>query len=205
MLADGGSGDFPEDLVGDLPEALVRLDQELAALALTHSGNHLHAALDRLLTWLRRLVRADGGAIYLRHGEILRLTVVQNDTLEREWGLHTLRSWLQDLALPIAANSIAGYVARTRDAVNVPDVDHIPAGAPYEFNPALDDPTYRYRSILAVPIEQEPAGVLGVLQLINALDEAGQPVAFGRGTEGLVRRYAVLAAYVIATRSDLSP
>lgn len=197
MPAGSGPGDSP----ADLSEALVRLDQEFAARAFAHSENHPHTALDRLLTSLRRLIPADGGSIYLRHGEILRLTVVQNDSLERQWGLHTLRSWLQDLALPMAANSIAGYVARTRNGVNVSDVDQIPAGSPYEFNPALDKLTYRYRSILAVPIEQEPAGLLGVLQLINALDDAGHAIAFGGKAEALIRRCAVLAAHIIVTRS----
>lgn len=166
----GDGGELREDLAAEVSQALTQLEQELAALALPHTEPRLHTALDRLLTRLRRLIRADGGSIYLRQGQILRLTVVQNDTLERRVGLHALQSWLQGLELPIAANSVAGYVALAGDVVNVPDIGAIPADTPFEFIQALDTPTYRYCSILALPIAQEPGQALGVLQLMNVLD-----------------------------------
>lgn len=202
IRADGSEGTFSEGFSAELCEALVRADGQLSDVDSPRSGRGLHAALDWLLTSLRLLLRVDGGSIYLRHGDILRLTVVQNTTLERQWGLHTVRSWLQDLALPIAPGSVAGYVARTGNAVNISDVEHIPVGSPYEFNPALDDATYRYRSMVTAPIAQEPADVLGVLQLINALDETGRAVAFGPEAETIIRRCAALVAHVIVTRSD---
>lgn len=194
-----------QDLAAEVSQALTQLEQELAALALPHAEPWLHTALDRLLTRLRRLIRADGGSIYLRQGQILRLTVVQNDTLERRVGLHALQSWLQGLELPIAANSVAGYVALAGDVVNVPDIGAIPADTPFEFIQALDTPTYRYCSILALPIAQEPGQALGVLQLMNVLDAADRIIPFGQQAEAIVRLFAVQAARFIATDAGPHP
>lgn len=201
----GDGGELPADLAAEVSRALLQLEQELAALAPTHAEPRLHTALERLLTRLRRLIRADGGSIYLRRGAILKLTIVQNDTLERRVGLHALRSWLQGLELPIAPNSVAGYVALAGDVVNVPDVDAIPADTPFEFIQALDTPTYRYRSILALPIAQESGQALGVLQLMNVLDAADRIIPFGRQAEAIVRLFALQAARLIATDAGPTP
>jgi hypothetical protein len=64
--------------------------------------------------------------------------------------------------------SIAGYVARTGETVNVDDAYQIPEDAPYKFNPAPDRSlNYRTRSILTLPLTNKAGEVVGVLQLIN--------------------------------------
>jgi hypothetical protein len=189
------------DLSGNLFEALAALDEGLANPATGSSGGDLDRVLDRLLLWVRRLLRADAGSIYLRQGDMLRLVAVQNDTLGRDMGPAELRLRLQGLTLPLSPASIAGYVASTGDVVNVPNVAEVESDAPWVLCPALDRGLYSYQSILTVPIEDVSGEILGVLQLFNALDEGGQPTGFLPGVEALVFRFAVRAALIITRGS----
>ena len=60
---------------------------------------------------------------------------------------------------------IAGWVAKTREIVNIPD-----AYVDRRFQPAVDHKTgYRTRSILSVPMLGTP-GLVGVLQVLNKQD-----------------------------------
>jgi len=124
--------------------------------------------------------------------------VVQNDSLGAYLGKAELLRRLQSLRLAVNSSSIAGCVARTGQAINVPDVDRIPPDSPYTFCPGIDQKTYRYRSLLTAPIINEAGAVVGVVQLINALDGAGQPVPFGVDAEAIVRQFAAQAARVIS-------
>jgi len=72
------------------------------------------------------------------------------------------------IRVPITAG-IAGQVARTGRAVNVPDAYSHP-----DFNRSVDESTgYRTRSILCAPIFDRRKEVFAIAQLINRLD--GQP------------------------------
>jgi GAF domain len=182
------------DPSGDLFEALAALDAELV-------GGELDSVLDRLLLWVRRLLRADAGSIYLRQGDMLRLVAVQNDTLGRDMGPAELRLRLQGLTLPLSPASIAGYVASTGDVVNVSNVAEVESDAPWALCVTLDRRLYSYQSILTVPIEDVSGEIMGVLQLFNALDEEGRPTGFRPGVEAVVYRFAVRAALIIARGS----
>lgn len=190
--------DFSESLSTGLEEALGVLAQEFPASE-SDPGGDLRTRLARLLAWVRHLTRADGGSVYFREGDRLRLAVVQSQSLSRTLGPAELRRRLEGRVLPIQSDSIAGYVALTGDVVNVPDVRNIPLDRGYRFCPALEPETYEYRSLLTVPIETEPGRVVGVLQLINATDEDGRPSPFGLETERIALRFAARAGRLMAT------
>lgn len=189
--------DFSESLATDLEEALGVLAQEVPTPGASPGGD-LHSRLAHLLAWVRRLTRADGGSIYLREGDRLHLAVVQSQSLSRTLGLDELRRRLEGRILPVRSDSIAGHVALSGDVVNVPDARRIPPDRGYRFCPALDPETYEYRSLLTVPMEAEPGRVVGVLQLINASDDEGQPTPFGLETERIALRFAARAARLVA-------
>jgi GAF domain-containing protein len=100
--------------------------------------------------------------------------------------------------LPLSERSLAGYVALSRDVLRVSNAHAIPTDRPYGFNPNIDAQTgYRTRSVLAVPL-QEPTGyVIGVFQLINALDARNQVVPFDPDHEELIRALASLATVAV--------
>jgi GAF domain-containing protein len=185
-------------VAADLVTALAALDEGLLNPSPSPSESDLDGLLDRILLWLRRLLGADAGSMYLRHGDMLRLVLVQNDTLGDRLGPAELRLRLQGLTLPLSPASIAGYVALTGDVVNVADVADAPVDAPWALCSALDRGVYTFRSALAVPIEVVSGEIIGVLQLFNALDEHRRPGAFPPGVEAVVFSFAVRAARIIA-------
>jgi len=143
-------------------------------------------ALELLLGEARRLTRAEAGTVYLREGEHLRFAASQNDVLARRLGPDEVRRRLTVAPLELTAPSIASYVALTRATVNIPDVYEIPLERPYTFDPQVDARNgYRTRSMLALPMRDGRGGVVGVLQLINALDAEGRVVAFDREQEAV--------------------
>jgi CheY-like chemotaxis protein len=180
-----------------------------ADLALAHTAREfsedltaeLESALDHLLTWARRLVRADAGSIYRRHGVHLRLVVAHSDILERRWGTPELRRRLQGLTLHVDSHSIAGHVALTGRVVDVPDVRRPRLDPAWNFCPALDNRTYPYGSILTVPIRSSGQAV-GVLQLINPVDADGRPVPFAHEAEVIAARFARRAARLITRQAE---
>jgi hypothetical protein len=65
--------------------------------------------------------------------------------------------------------------------LSIPNAYEISADKPYSFNPRIDRTTgFRTTSMLVVPL-QSP--IDGVLQLINAMSEAGDIVSFSRDAE----------------------
>jgi GAF domain-containing protein len=165
-----------------------RAGPDLAALAREFRAPSTRAAaLERLLTEARRLTRAEAGSIYLREGDTLRFAVVQNDALARRLGREAFERELSLEPLPLTRVSIATWVALTRAVVNLPAIHDYPLDRPYavdrRFDRRLD---YQTRSVLAVPLRDGHDTVLGVLQLINALDRRGHIVSFERTTQETV-------------------
>ena len=169
-------------------EELARAEREMeelnrigVALSATHDVN---ALLEMILSKSREITGADAGSLYLleevrpadpsgtTHGERrLRFKLTQNDSRQFPFA---------EFTMPMAENSMAGYVAIHGEVINVDDVyqllpeedpDRGGAGLPvrpYRFNPKYDQESgYRTRSMLTLPMKNAKGEVLGVLQLIN--------------------------------------
>jgi hypothetical protein len=139
------------------------------------------AAVLNVLSLARRCTRAEAGTAYLREADGLRFLVAQNDRLARSVGRAGSADLLTRVPLRWTERSIATYAALTRTALNISDAYAIPPDKPYAFNPRVDRATgFHTVSMLVVPL-QNP--VDGVLQLINAKNEAGDVVPFSRAAE----------------------
>jgi GAF domain-containing protein len=151
----------------------------------------------RILTEARRFTHAEAGTLYLRDGDRLRFVVVQNDVLARRLGEREMRRLFQS-DLPLSDQSLAGYVALSRDILRISDAYEIPTDRPYAFNRAFDANTgYRTRSVLVVPLKEPTGNVIGVFQLINARDARNQIVPFDPGYEELIRALASQATVAV--------
>lgn len=183
----------------------IQLDKEKlieVSLALT-SETDLNRLLSKIVTELRRLTRSEGGSIYLVREDRLRFEVAQNEALEQR-GL-TVSQLFRKHELPIGPGSIAGYVAAAGEVLNLPDVHRLPPTAPYHFDPSLDrELNYRTRSMLAVPLKNQEARIVGVLQLINATTPGGRVRAFSPGDVELVLALASQAAVAITNAQLLA-
>ncbi len=199
MNGDAPRADAPEPRHGRGHVDVTRLLTELIqiGIALT-SERDVTALLERIVAEARRFTHAEAGTLFLRDGDVLRFAVVQNDVLARRLGDREMRRRLQEEPLKVEESSLAGHVAQTGQVVNLSDAYGVPEGRTYRFDWRLDTKTsYRTRTVLVVPL-QDPSGyVLGVLELINALDEAGNVVAFDPEYESLIRALASHAAVAI--------
>ncbi len=128
--------------------------------------------LEMVLLEARKLTGADAGSVYLVDGSVLRFETSQNGTLSERLGEDACRALFKTYELPLNAESIAGYVAVSKEMVNIADVYDIDPSAPYRFNPASDRANdYSTHSMLSLPMMDQKDEVVGVLQLINATRE----------------------------------
>ena len=187
---------------------LTQAFRELVQIGITLTGEQgdVGTLLERILTEARRFTRAEAGTLFLREGDVLRFSVVQNDKLAKELGHDEMRRRLQAEPLSLRELSLAGHVALTGDILNLHDTYMIPPDRPYAFDPRSDTRlSYRTQSILVVPLQDPAHNILGVLELINAL-ERGRVVPFDSQYETLVRSLASQAAVALrnARIEDLS-
>ncbi len=159
------------------------------------SETDLSKLLKKIIFELRVLTNADGGSLFLVSNGNLRFEVAQNNTLILAKGEDF--QFFKQFEIPISERSIAGYVALTGNILNIPDVYNLAAHLPYRFDPSFDlRNNYRTQSILAVPLKDHTGTVIGVLELINAMD-AQEKVPFREAYENVVLSLASLAAVAI--------
>jgi len=147
--------------------------------------------LDTILAQTRILTRAEAGSLYLIDDDRLRFVAVQNDRLDaQEIARHLLGK-----QMPLSMESLAGYVALTGRITDIPDSACPPPGLPFRINRDFDDRTgYYVTSILAIPLSCPDGECVGVLQLLNRLDETGHPAPFPTPVDSAVISLASTAA-----------
>ena len=160
------------------------------------SETNLEDLLELIVFEARGFTGADGGSLYiLDEDETLYFNVSQNETLSRR---PDPPPGFKPYPLTLSKESIAGYVAITGEIVNIEDVYNLPDTVPYKFNPDFDMRNdYVTRSMLVVPMKDREQGILGVLQLINPMDETGKIYAFPKSVEHLIMSLASQAAVAI--------
>jgi HD-GYP domain-containing protein (c-di-GMP phosphodiesterase class II) len=137
----------------------------------------VHALLDEVLRKARRMTRSDAGSIYLIENNVLNFSYIHNDTLFGASGVN--RYLYANHTLAVDNQSLAGYVALTGKPLIIDDAYHLPAGMPFNFNDAFDHLSgYRTQSVLAVPLVTSQGQTVGVLQIINPLDDDRRPSSF---------------------------
>ncbi|MFC1588107.1 HD domain-containing phosphohydrolase [Planctomycetota bacterium] len=143
------------------------------------SVSDLDELLKVILFECRQLLSADSGSIYLRldaagfpdavktdpedpmveSGKVLLFQEAQNDSIDFSF---------QATTMPVSKRSIAGYVAMTKEILNIPDLYNIPEGVEYQFNTSYDKESgYRSKSMLTLPMLAHNGEVLGVISLLN--------------------------------------
>ncbi|MBW4523031.1 MAG: GAF domain-containing protein [Scytolyngbya sp. HA4215-MV1] len=141
------------------------LVEQLLAIGTALSGTHdLGELLTLILKKSREITWSDAGSVYLidRHSEVpmLLFKVAQNDSLPA--------TSFKEFAMPLTQNSLAGYVALTGESLMIPDAYDLPADLPYQLDRSFDHSiSYRTRSVLVLPMQNQEGETIGVLQLIN--------------------------------------
>ncbi len=142
---------------------------------------------DRLLETVvvesQKLTRADGGTLYLLEKDSLKFVILCNTSLAIKMGGTAAPITFDPIPLTNADGTpnhtnVASYVAITHKRINIPDA-YQADGFDFSGTKAFDTRSgYRSQSFLTIPLEGEDKKLIGVLQLINAKNDAGQIVPF---------------------------
>lgn len=153
-----------QELLLTSTEQVEVLEQLLAIGSALSNSHSLEKLLELILSKSREITCSDAGSLYLidRSDGVAKLLfkAAQNDSIPHV----TLR----EFAMPITRNSLSGYVALTGESLNLPDAYNLPPSVPYQLDTNFDrDFSYKTRSVLVLPMQNQQGEVIGVLQLIN--------------------------------------
>lgn len=191
---------------------LKRLDQ-LNEIGVSLSRERdINRLLENILLAAKDITHADGGTLYrvTEDGKSLRFEIMRTQSLGIAKGGTASESIdLPTLPLHLADGKpndslVAAYAAIHHKTVNIADAYAEP-NFDFSGTKQFDQRTgYHSKSFLAVPMKNHEGELIGVLQLINAMDTAsGQVVPFQLTDERLAESLASQAAIAITNRDLL--
>jgi len=185
-----------------------RLEQLNAIGASLSAERDLNRLLETILTAAKSITRADGGTLYrLAEDRTLRFEILRTTSLKYYLGGSTGN------AVPFYPihligkdgkpnhSMVAAYAALTGKTVNIADA-YTADGFDFTGTRNFDKKTgYRSKSFLTVPMANHENEIIGVLQLINALDpKTGEIVPFSPSDQRLAESLASQAAIALTNR-----
>ena len=175
-------------------------------LSLSSERDH-DRLIEKILLEAKQFCRADGGTIYLvTDDDHLEFAIMRNDTMGTALGGTTGKPLDGMPRIPLHdpdsgepnERNIAAYAANARLSVNIEDaytVDRFDFSGTKEFDRRNG---YRSQSFLTIPMLNNSGRVIGVLQLINAQDDAtGEIVPFDPLVQEIVEALASQAAVAL--------
>lgn len=142
-------------------------------IALTAEKDH-NRLLEMIVTEARHITNSDAGTLYLRQDDQLVFKIAQTQSLNVFLGGSG-----EEIKLPpvkLVTSNVSAYVALTGKTVNIADV-YDAAGFDFSGPRNYDRITgYRTKSMLVVPMENHEGEIIGVLQLINSLEDDNHTV-----------------------------
>lgn len=196
-------------------DALIRRYDQLHEIGVALSCERdLSRLLEKILLAAKTITRADGGTLYLLTDDKrrLRFEIIRTDTLKIAYGGSTgqpITNQFQDLPLYTEDGSpnnhlVAAYSANTGSTVNIPDA-YMADGFDFSGTRGFDRRTgYRSQSFLSVPMKNHEGRLIGVLQLLNAMDPGtGKVGVFSAADQRLAESLASQAAVALTNRQLL--
>ena len=152
---------------------------------------------NRLLTAIlenaMEITNCDASTLYLYENNCLNFKIMK--TLSMGVSRGTDGEFIDDMPpVPMDEQNICSYAAIHREIVNVPDADN---SGQFDFSgPKRYDALtgYHTRSQLVIPLENNENELIGVLQLINAMDPDGTVIPFDEQYDIIIRSLGSMAA-----------
>ena len=186
-----------------------RLEQLNGIGAALSRERDIERLLENILEAAKALTGADGGTLYRVTDDqaALRFEIMRTDSLGiRQGGTTGQRIHLPELPLRRADGSpndalVAAYAAIHDRTVNIADA-YAEEGFDFSGTRAFDQRTgYRSQSFLTVPMKNHDGELIGVLQLLNALDpDTGEVVPFSEADQSLTESLSSQAAIALSNR-----
>lgn len=145
------------------------------------------------------ITNCDASTLYLYENEELHFKFMKTLSMGVSRGLD---GEVIDLPpVPMKEENVCSFAAIHREVVNIPDVY---ASSRFDFSgPRQYDSLtgYRTQSQLVVPLANSENELIGVLQLINAMDGRGDVIAFNEEYEIIIRALGAMAAIELTNLS----
>jgi HD-GYP domain-containing protein (c-di-GMP phosphodiesterase class II) len=181
--------------------------KHLIQIGVALSGEkNISRLLEIIMDEAREFTNADAGTLYIMSDDEteLHFTIVQNISLDvRMGGTGGKMTWppvklINADGTPNHSN-VSAYVAISGEAVNIDDV-YDAKGFNFEGTKKFDENTgYRSKSMLVVPLRNYENDIIGVLQLLNALDPAtGEVINFSSEFQEIILSLASQAAVALS-------
>jgi len=151
--------------------------------------------LEMILTEARRITNADAGTLYLREKDCLTFKILHNKTMNSFQGGKGAPVNMPPVKL--IKQNVSAYVALTGKTVNIADVyeaEEFDFSGPRNYDKITG---YRTKSMLVVPMENHESQVIGVLQLINAMDANSEIIPFADRYQRIIESLASQAAIAL--------
>ena len=196
----------------DTPADLSRRYEQLNEIGASLSNEqNIDRLLESILLAAKAITHADGGTLYRMSEDrlSLRFEIVRTDSLKLAFGGTTgkpISSQFADLPLFLENGEANNYLVAAHCAihgrtVNIADA-YTEAGFDFSGTRKFDQVTgYRSQSFLTVPMKNHENEVIGVLQLINAIDtETGEVGVFSDADRRLAESLASQASVALTNR-----
>lgn len=139
------------------------------------------------------ITNCDAGTLYLYEGDVLTFKIMKTFSMGISRGVDG--EPITDMPpVPMREENVCAYTAIHREIVNIADVyhsDRFDFSGPKQYDKLTG---YHTRSQLVIPLENNENELLGVLQLINALDDDGKVIPFSRQYDIIIRSLGSMAA-----------
>jgi len=162
--------------------------------------------MEKILMAAVEISNADAGSIYLvNQNKELEFRTVYNDSM----GLHLGGSSVEKITFPGVPLFVNGepnrtaIVAHAANSGEVINIDDVYATLPFDFSAArtMDTKTgYRTKSMLTFPLKDHTNDIIGVIQLINAMDD-DVIISFSEEVEKQILSFASLGAIALTNKA----
>ncbi len=189
------------NIVGDVrgySDSIAQQIKRLSEIGIALSSErNLNKLLEMIVDEAMEFTNSDGGTLYILKDNKLHFEIIRNISLDIQMG-GTLKKKVGFPALELDRSNVSAYAAIEKRSVNIPDVyetQEFDFTGPKKFD---EQAGYRSKSMLVVPLMNYEDEVIGVLQLINAMDmESGAVIEFSDEFVELTQSLASQAAISI--------
>lgn len=189
-----------------LLKRLERLNSIGVALSAERDSQRL---LEMILLGAQEITNADGGTLYTIHEEShLKFEIMRNKTLNLALG-GTTGQEIPFSPLPLYfedgspnLTTVASHATLNNKTINISDA-YQAENFDFSGTRKFDEKTgYRSQSFLTIPMKNHESEVIGVLQLINAIDiDSGEIIPFSLANQSLVESLASQAAVAMTNQN----
>lgn len=154
--------------------------------------------LEQILTAAMDITHCDGGTLYMKNEDVLEFRIM----ITKSQGVHQGGSGdeIKMPPVPLSKENVCACGVLYHNLINIPSVY---VSSVYDFSgpKKYDQITgYKTQTMMVVPMEDDRGEVIGVLQLINALDEEDNVIPFRTEYEQILSALGSQAAICLLNR-----